>query len=492
MNHRLLQFSPLSSGFIWFFLIFAFILRAESPKSNVLFIITDDQGFDTIHTLGNPHIQTPNIDRLVKSGVAFKNAYIMGGTSPAVCSPSRAAMFSGKNLWNMECQGEFGFEISDQNITLPEAFRKQGYETFATGKNEPGIKGHFARSFSVAEHVLFKGMTRDQYQLPLHEFDPMGDYQGQKPVMHKGTHSDVMYSDACIRFLKKQSRADKPFFAYVAFQTPHDPRQSPEEFRNRYKDAEMPVPAAFMPQHPFDNGMLRIRDEKLAPFPRTEEIIRKHIADYYASITHIDHHIGRILTTLEQQGLAKNTIIVFTSDNGIAIGSHGLMGKQNIYDHSVHVPLILAGPGIPQGEIRDQLCYIYDLYPTLCDLAKIETPKTVEFKSLVPVLNDANAKHRERLYFAFMSWQRAIQDGRYKLIEYCVNGERNTQLFDLSEDPHELRNLVHEPSHADVLDRLKVALRDEKQKLNDGKSLSPFTDKQGKDFWQAYEASKLY
>jgi arylsulfatase A-like enzyme len=490
---RLIQPSVLAMRTIRFFSLGLFFLallpaNAEKPRLNVLFLITDDQSFDTIAALGNSHIQTPNMDRLLKGGVAFKNAYIMGGTSPAVCSPSRASLFGGKSLWNTECQGQFGFELSEKNVTLPEVFRKDGYETYATGKNEPGIKGHFARSFSAAEHILFKGMTRDQYQLPLYEFDPKGDYPNQKPVMHKGTHSDIVYSDACIRFLEKQDQATKPFFAYVAFQTPHDPRQAPADFRERYKDEEMPLPPAFMPEHPFDNGMLRIRDENLAPFPRTEPIVRKHLADYYAAITHVDFQIGRILTTLDQKGLRENTLIVLTSDNGLAIGSHGLMGKQNIYDHSVHVPLILSGPGIPKGETRDQLCYIYDLYPTLCDFAAIKTPETVEFKSLVPVLKDAQAKHRDQLYFAFMSWQRSIYDGQYKLIEYCVNGARTTQLFDLRKDPHELKNLSNHIDHAKDLGRLRKLLEAERTLLNDGNSPYPFTDKQGKDFWQTYDS----
>ncbi len=123
----------------------------------------------------------------------------------------------------------------------------------------------------------------------------------------------------------------------------------------------MTLPESFLPGHPFDNGMLKIRDEKLAPFPRTEKVVRKHLADYYAAITHTDAQIGRILDALEKSGKRDNTLIVFSSDNGLAMGSHGLMGKQNVYDHSVHVPLIVAGPGIPKGETRSALCYIYDL-----------------------------------------------------------------------------------------------------------------------------------
>lgn len=468
----------------------AFAGKTSAPtRPNILFLFTDDQRFDTVHALGNPDIRTPNIDRLVKDGVAFTNAYIMGGTSPAVCSPSRASLFSGLTLWNLECQGQYGFEISEKFTTLPEAFRNNGYTTFATGKNEPGRAGHFARSFSAAENILFKGMTSNQSRLPLFQFAPDGDYMNKKPVVLEGTHSAEVYAQSCVRFLEKQSAGDEPFFAYVSFQTPHDPRQSPPEFRKEYPDENMKLPKAFLPQHPFDNGMLKIRDEKLAPFPRTEQAVRKHLADYYATITHTDEQIGTILDTLKKTGLRENTIIVFASDNGLAMGSHGLMGKQNIYDHSVHVPMIVSGPGIPKGEKRDQLAYIYDIYPTLCDLAGIETPETVQFKSLTPVLKDAGAKHRDHLYFAFMSWQRAVFDGRHKLIEYCVEGERNTQLFDLHEDPEEITNLANKASSKPKLERLRKLLDEERKSLNDGDCPSPFTNAQGKAFWDTYRTT---
>jgi len=463
----------------------------KKDRPNVLFLFTDDQRNDTINALGNESIKTPNIDSLVRSGVTFKNAYIMGGSSPAVCSPSRASLFSGRTLWHLENQGMWGFEISKKYRTLPQVFRENGYETFATGKNEPGRKGHFNRSFSTGDKILFKGMTRNQYKLPLFSYSPTGDYSNKKSVLYTGRHSAEVYADACIKFLEDPKEKNKPFFAYVAFQTPHDPRQSPAQFRAMYKDEEMKIPEAFMPVHPFDNGMLKIRDEKLAPFPRTEKIVQKHIADYYAMITHTDAQIGRILESLEKTGKLKNTIIVFAADNGLAVGRHGLMGKQNVYDHSVHVPLIISGPGIPAGQMREQLCYIYDIYPTLCERAGLKTPETVEFKSLNPVIKDTGAKHRDLLYFAFMSWQRSIRDEQYKLIEYCVNNARHTQLFDLIHDPLEIKNLAANPEYAEKLRVLRTLLKKEAVRLDDGNVPFEFTNKQGKDFWNTYESGKL-
>lgn len=481
----------LSPVTVFLALTFAFVaaLQAAEPvaRPNVLFLFTDDQRHDTIHALGNDIIKTPNIDRLVREGVTFRNAYIMGGSSPAVCSPSRACLMSGRTLWNIECQGEYGFEISEKYKTLPQVFRENGYVTFGTGKNEPGRHGAFGRSFSAGDKILFRGMTKSQYKLPLCAFSPSGKYPGGAEVMHEGKHSAEVYADACIQFLEGQGTNPQPFFVYVAFQTPHDPRQCPPEFRAMYRDEGMKLPASFMPRHAFDNGMLQIRDEKLAPFPRTEQVVRKHLADYYACITHTDAQIGRILDALDKTGKRDNTIIVFSSDNGLAIGSHGLMGKQNVYDHSVHMPLILAGPGIPKGASRDALCYIYDVYPTLCERAGLKTPDTVQFQSLNAVINDAAAKSRDHLYYAFMSWQRSVRDAQYKLIEYCVGQERHTQLFDLQNDPQETRNLAADGAHADTLARLRKLLQEDRVRLSDGNTPFAFSDKLGRDFWSAYD-----
>ncbi len=462
----------------------------QARQPNVLFILTDDQNVNTIHALGNKAIQTPNMDQLSREGISFTNAYIMGGSSPAVCSPSRASLFSGLTLWNLENQGKWGYEISEKYKTLPQVFRENGYTTFATGKNEPGREGHFARSFSTGDKILFRGMTGNQYRLPLSPFSPEGDYSKEKEVLHEGTHSAKIYADASIRFLDSQAENDKPFFAYLSFQTPHDPRQSPEEFRELYRYEEMELPVSYLPQHPFDNGMLDIRDEKLAGFPREPDEIKRHLADYYALISYTDHQIGRVIEALKSTGKYDNTIIVFTSDNGLAMGRHGLMGKQNVYEHSVKVPFIISGPGIPNGEVRDQLCYIYDINPTLCERAGLAVPEQVQYKSLNSTIDNKEVMHREDLYFAFMSWQRSVRDDRFKLIEYCVDEERRTQLFDLSNDPNELKNLAADDNHKLHLDRLRALLKSEKTQVNDGNTPYEFTNNQGKEFWGTYENVK--
>lgn len=454
-------------------------------QPNILFLFTDDQQADLVGAFGNRHIKTPHTDRIVRDGVAFTRAYTMGGSSPGVCLPSRAMLLTGRTLWNIENQGLWGFEISEKHKTLPEVFRENGYLTFATGKNDPGKKGHFGRAYTHGGRMLFQGMS-GQFNPPLFTFREDGDYSKAKPVRAHGIHSAEIYADDTIQFLEQHANGEKPFYAYVAFQTPHDPWQAPPEYHAMYDPEDMPLPAAFMPEHPFDNGMLRIRDEMLAPFPRTPEIIRKHTADYHATMTHTDSQIGRIMEALEKSGQAENTIVIFASDNGYAVGRHGLIGKQNLYEPALRVPLVIAGPGIPKGETRDQLTYLYDIYPTLCDLAALPVPETVEFVSLKPAIHDSAAAHRDHLYSAFMSWQRSMRDTRHKLIEYAVDGTRHTQLFDIENDPDELHNLADSPDHQADLTKLRALLETERVHLNDGNTPYKFTNQQGLDFWETY------
>jgi arylsulfatase A-like enzyme len=460
-------------------------------RPNILFLFTDDQRFDTIHALGNQEIVTPAMDELVERGTAFRKAYIMGGSCGAVCMPSRAMLMTGRTLYHLEAQGQ---GIPQEHVLLGEAFQEAGYSTFGTGKWHNGPSS-YARSFSAGAEIFFGGMD-DHWNVPACDFDPTGQYDvahpfirnpfGSNQVSHRrcdhitfGKHSSELFSDAAIDFLCDYD-ADAPFFAYVSFMAPHDPRTMPQQYLDMYDPAELALPRNYLPEHPFDNGELWVRDEKLAAWPRTEDEIRRHNAEYYAMITHLDAQIGRILQTLDETGHAEDTIVVLAGDNGLAIGRHGLMGKQNMYDHSLHVPLIMAGPGIPQGEQRDAFCYLLDIYPTLCDLAGTSIPSTVEGKSLVPVMRDPKKKVRDTLLFAYRGIQRAVQDRQHKLIEYVLEDARVTQLFDLQADPWEMYNLVDDHHRADCL----AALRQELQRWRD--ELDDTQENQGADFWQGY------
>jgi len=461
-------------------------------KPNIIFLFTDDQRFDTIGGLNNPAIKTPNLDRLVAEGTTFTNAYIMGGSSGAVCMPSRGMLHTGRSLYHIQGRGE---SVDPNHAMLGETLQQAGYTSFGTGKWHNGPSA-FARSFNAGAEIFFGGMD-DHWNVPTCDYDPTGEYRPTPKIdnphvdntvtwrrcdhIATGKHSTDLFVDATINFIEQQPTED-PFLAYVSFMAPHDPRSMPEEFLQLYDPDQIDLPINFMPQHPFDNGWMTGRDEKLAGFPRTKSEVRRHIAEYYAIISHLDAAIGRLRGALNTQGILEETIIVFAGDNGLAVGQHGLMGKQNLYDHSVHVPLIFSGPGIPKGEQRDALVYLIDIFPTLCDLTQTPIPETVEGNSLQPVLDDSEDNVRTYLHFAFLEAQRGIRDSQYKLIEYAVGGSHTqTQLFDLIHDPKETQNLVDDLAYAEIRQRLRDQLKQWQTIYGD-------TREHGQAFWSAYTA----
>ncbi|GMQ65209.1 sulfatase-like hydrolase/transferase [Vallitalea maricola] len=462
-------------------------------KPNILFFLTDDQRFDTISALGNKEIHTPNLDKLVSNGVTFTQAHIPCGTSGAVCMPSRAMLHTGRTLFHIEKEGQ---NIPDNHITLGEHLKNQGYQTFGTGKWHNGVKS-YARSFTCGDNIFFGGMD-DHWNVPLNHYDPTGKYEGRLKRTYSfmtsnetrisigdhveaGKHSSEIFCDASIDFLYNYDSVD-PFFLYIAFMAPHDPRTMPERFMNMYNPDDISLPDNFSQEHPIDYGIKEIRDEILTPYPRTEKAIKKHIAEYYGMISHLDHELGRVITALEETGQYDNTIIVFTGDNGLALGQHGLMGKQSCYEHSIRVPLIFSGKGIPTNERRDSYAYLLDIYPTLCDLADIDIPDSVEGRSLLNSIQDNKHITRENLYFAYTDTIRSVKDERYKLIEYVSGNSNETQLFDLIDDPLEMNNLYSNKNYEDIVIKLRNEMFKYRDNWNDDSS-----HESGESYWEKYE-----
>lgn len=432
-------------------LIFAFTLACltsfavAANQPNILFILTDDQRFDALRAAGGNEIHTPAMDRLAAEGLSFTQATIMGGNTGAICLPSRSMILTGTSLFR--CRGV----IPPNSITLPQLVRQNGYATFATGKWH-NDDNSLLRSFEFGA-VIFHGGMSDHFKMPVRDIRA-GQLVNQREI----TDFDAAaFAGATIDFLKSRPK-DQPFFAYLSFKTPHDPRVVPPKFHQMYDAAKITLPPNCLPRHPFDNGELEIRDELLAKFPRAPEEIRQHIAAYYAATSATDDQIGRVLNALDELGLAENTVVVFTGDNGLAVGQHGLMGKQNLYDHSSRVPLILRGPGIPKGKRSAALCQLFDLYPTLAALAGLKPPATVDGKDLGPVLRGEQSDLRNATLHAYKEVQRAVRTQDAKLIEYLVKGQRTTQLFDLKNDPWEMKNLVADPAHAGLLRSMRERL----------------------------------
>ena len=429
----------------------ATVRAADAPaKPNVLFLFADDQRADTIAALGNSVIKTPNLDRLVKKGVAFERAYMQGGMQGATCVPSRAMLLSGRSLFRID-------EKLMRDPTWPNAFRKSGYTTFMTGKWHNGPKS-LPASFQLARSVFVGGMTNPMQAM----LSDMTDGKLGKP-QRAPKHACEVFADEAIRFLKEQKSG--PFFCYVAFDAPHDPHIVPEDFKVRYEAAKMPLPPNFLPQHPWDNGEMLVRDERLLPWPRTPEKIREMNAEYYRYISYLDAQIGRILDALDGSPHAKNTIVVFSADSGVARGSHGLIGKQNVYEHSVRVPLLISGPGIPAGKRTDAMCYLFDVLPTLGKLCDVPAPKTsegIEFTSFVERSHEAVSTA-----VAVCLPQRPASGPRrrWKLIRYPQVDK--TQLFDLRLDPDETNNLAGKPEQAARVRALTALLAKEQKQFGD-------------------------
>ncbi len=418
---------------------------AAEQRPNILFILTDDQRFDAIAAAGCAEISTPAMDKLASEGTFFTQASIMGGNSAAVCMPSRSMLLTGASLFR--CRGV----IPKGFTTLPEALRRDGYATFVTGKWH-NDNDALLRSFEFGSAV-FRGGMGDHFRTPVDDIR-----EGVLTGKRQETEFDAeVFADATIDFLKTRPK-NKPFFAFLSFKTPHDPRVVPAKFHRMYDSARITLPPNFLPEHPFDNGEKKIRDELLAKFPRSPEEIREHLAAYYAATTATDEQIGRVLDALRDLGLDKSTVVVFTGDNGLAVGQHGLMGKQNLYDHSIRVPLILRGPGIPAGKRTDALCQLSDLCPTLCAMAGTATPKTADGKDLGPVVRGEADGPRDATLHCYKDIQRAVRTRDAKLIEYLVKGRATTQLFDLKRDPREMKNLADDPAHADLLKTMRARL----------------------------------
>lgn len=456
-------------------------------RPNILFVVTDDQRYDALGIMGNPYIDTPNLDELARQGTLFENAYIMGANHGAVCAPSRAMMLSGLVLnrvyselgqittdeWDnddiISVYRPFNDALNDIP-TFPQVLRNNGYRTFGTGKWHQA-RPSFSNAFDEGNDIFFGGMA-DHFNTPFFTMNPDSTYERSES---RG-FSTTIITDATLGFFDRYARENRtePFFAYVSYTAPHDPRSPDDAWLGYYTDEGMPLPANMMAMHPFNLGNMTIRDEQLGPWPRTPEQIRMHTADYFALITQIDDDMGRMLERLDAHGLRENTIVVFVSDNGLSMGSHGLLGKQSLYEHATKVPLFFSGPGIPANERTDALVLLQDLFPTITELGRVDAPENLDGFSLLPLMHGETTSVRDKLFTMYWDHIRAIRDDRYKLIVYPLI--HHVQLFDLQNDPYELNNLAERTEYQGHRQRLMAAL--EQAKIDADDHFPMFTSRQ--------------
>ncbi|MCB1133078.1 MAG: sulfatase-like hydrolase/transferase [Verrucomicrobiae bacterium] len=451
-----------------------------AEKPNILFLFTDDQSYEAIHCAGRLKIETPNLDRLAGRGMMFTHAYNMGAWHGAVCVASRTMLNTGRSLWSAHGIEKTLAAERDAGRMWAPMMHKAGYETYFTGKWHVAIKPGSVFDHCSRELPGMPPTVPSAYNRPL-EGKPdswRSDDPANGGYWKGGTHWSVVTADHAIEHLDSAAKSDKPFFLYTAFNAPHDPRQAPTEFLDRYDVAKIDVPKSFLPEYPHAKSMgagPTLRDEKLAPFPRTEFAVRTHRREYFALVTHLDAQIGRILEALETNGQTDNTWIFLTSDHGLSCGHHGLMGKQNPYDVAVRVPFLVSGPGVPAGEICREPIYLQDVMPTTLELAGADLPEHVEFRSLLPFLRgESGATGRESVYYAYMDTQRAITHDGWKLIVYPK--ARVVRLYQVSKDPDETKDLAWNKLYAGRIRSLfgkLVELQDKHGDPLDLKSLYP-------------------
>jgi arylsulfatase A-like enzyme len=457
-------------------------------------------------------VKTPNLDRLVKQGTSFTHAYNMGAWTSAVCLPSRAMLNTGAFLWRAQ---EYHQEYSKggQPLSRPmwgNLMQNAGYETYFTGKwhvsrepselfnnivnvrpgmppderarnkwkytwsIQPAELYYYARNVSQGKQTeadprYINPERYDGYIRPLHENDTSWQPWDKKwgGFWEGGKHWSEVLADDAVSFLKKAKESDKPFFMYLAFNAPHDPRQAPKEFIEMYSLDDISIPPNFQALYPYlaEIGS-DVRDEYLAPFPRSEYAVKVHRREYYALISHMDQQIGKILDELERTGKKNNTYIFFTADHGLAVGQHGLMGKQNLYDHSIRVPFIVAGPGIPKDRKVGLDIYLQDVMASAIEIAGLEKPGFVQFNSVIDLATGKRtSSFYPEIYGAYLDLQRMIRKDGFKLIVYPE--VKKTLLFDLENDPWETKNLSEMNEYQIMKERLFDGLIELQKKMGD-------------------------
>ncbi|WP_299546860.1 sulfatase-like hydrolase/transferase [Seonamhaeicola sp.] len=440
----------------------------ESKKPNILFIFADDQCFETINALGNTEIETPALDRLVNSGTTFTHAYNMGAWGGAVCVASRAMLLSGQRVWDAKSY-PWKTEEGIKN-TWPQRLKGEGYKTYFTGKWH--VSANLEDCFDVVgtRRGGMPNQTKLRYDRTFEGEETWQPWDKNNEGFWKGgKHWSEIIADETLDFISDAKQQDNPFFMYVAFNAAHDPRQSPKEYVDKYPMENISLPKSFQPEYPYRGDIdlasnigtpkeSILRDEKLAPHPRTPYAVKKNIQEYYAIITHMDHQIQRIFDALDASGQAENTYIVFTADHGLAVGKHGLLGKQNMYDHSMRVPFIISGPTMPKGKIIDSDIYLQDVVPTTLDLAKAKNKEGIYFKSVLPIIDEERNTSYDYITGIYRASQRMVRKDGWKLIHYPKID--TYRMYHVANDPDELVDLANNKEHENIKKALAQLIKE--------------------------------
>lgn len=423
-------------------------LGAAAPpeEPNFLVIFSDDQTYRAIG-YANAEVKTPNLDALAGSGLIFDRAYV---ASP-ICAASRASIITG--VYPQQ-HGVIGLGAA--------AFKR-----YRTGGAKAGL--------SLARQLADLGYTTAFYGKS--HLGPPTDY-GFEHGQELAGHDDRKTFAMAEKFLREQATRHEPFLLWVAPRQPHVPLLPEKRWLNRYDSEELSLPDNFRReptpksvnnqgrpgQHYYRDSEYRNNHRQLsAGPPRDEATMRQFIRAYYAVVSHLDHQVGRLVEQLESRGLRQRTMIVFLSDNGYHLGSHGLGNKITMHEESVRVPMFMTGPGVPKGRKSQALVSSLDVYPTLLELAGADLmPAHLMGKSLVPLLRDPEDRIRATVFSECVGvgggpgeGHRMARSDRWK---YILTGTNEPYLFDQRDDPHEMDNRIDDPERANVASELRGEL----------------------------------
>lgn len=431
---------------------------AEPRPRNIVWIMSDDHARHALSCYGSGLNKTPNLDRIASEGVRFDNAFCTN----SLCAPSRATLFTGKysHINGMKDNTpQSVFDGSQQ--TFPKLLQKAGYRTAIIGK----------------WHLVSDPTGFDYWNILPGQgvyFDPQFIEMGKR-VKRPGYVTDIITDDA-IRYLEGAGAA--PFCLLVHHKAPHRVWEPDPKHSQMYAAREMPEPATFNDDYRNRASSAAHADNRIADMPdwvkqqppgMTPEQTKKwnyqrFIKDYLRVIASVDDNVGRLLETLEASGLASNTLVAYTSDNGFFLGDHGWFDKRFMYEESLRVPLMMRLPGAKRGRVEKRMVANIDFAPTLLDAAGVPVPADIQGRSLAPLLAGKDVEWRESFYYHYYEYPQphrvrphyGVRTERYKLVYYPTVNE--WELFDLKSDPRELKSVYAEPARAGVVAKMKAEL----------------------------------
>ena len=436
----------------------------EPKKENIIFIIVDDLR-DLTMADNQPKFITPNIDKLKKNGVTFKNSF----TNNPVCGASRASLLTGMRPTKSRYT-TFYTKINEDSpnaLTIASYLKKNGYKTISNGKIS-----HYPKDAAYGWDEIFRAQRKNpkDYKDPINlsnlknNFGPASEFV----YTNDNDYSDGKVTQKTIKDIQSINNTDKPFFIAVGFQKPHLPFVAPKKYFDLYEKNEMKAPLNNDPFLKTISGpaakSLRARKEQINLDVETVKTLREA---YYATTSFVDAQIGKVLDKLKQTGLDKNTIIIFTSDHGYHLGEKGHWQKQTLYDRSTKVPLIISGPGIiPNKKVSHSPVELVDLYKTIMDLTGISVPEFVQGYSLKNVLTKTQAvsPRKSALSELLVSLEGKMAQGysiktdRYRFTKWIYDDKVYNELYDHKFDNKETYNLTFNSDYSTVKDSLNIVL----------------------------------